>query len=466
MGSRLSIFSLAWLLVIGLLIGKLVGVVLRGPSVIEMDASYYWDLGGLVQDGDWLLMQRPIAFRTPGYPWFVGLIRSLFGRPLMGLVIVQSLLWLATVGLAVWIAVDLSRRKEAGLIAGALAVVQVSSAVYVTAVLTETLFVFCLMLNLWSVMRLAKNPHWGWAIASGAFLGLTILTRPIAILLWVIHGLFVLINRESSQTLKRRMVLVAVSLLTTLVCVTPWLVRNHRMFGEVMLTEFVGRNVWIVAFQDGSGAGFDWPETTAANQLSDTVGADQWRDMIVEQSWRHTWTVSKALVDAGMTDPEADRLMKRVAMDAIERSPSVFAKKAVRRSVNFWRTRATELPHQVADLADNGGLNLEAQAESFAGNPVWGHSVPFVDWLIRTRFSNWLSGNTFLFALLLASLVAGIGFGPSRWAMVWLALVLAYFCSVTSLLEIPAYRYRMILEPIMLAVIAAMAAFLLPKQLE
>lgn len=461
MGSRFSILTLAWLLVSALLIGKLVGVVLRGPSVIEMDASYYWDLGGLVQDGDWLLMQRPIAFRTPAYPWFVGAIRSLFGRPLLALVIVQSVLWLATVGLAAWIAVELSRRKVAGLIVVAFATLQVSSAVYVTAVLTETLFVFCLLLNLWSVIRLAKHPSWGWAIVSGFVLGLTILTRPIAILLWVVHGLFVILQPESTQTIKWRSSMVAVSLLTTLVCVTPWLVRNHRMFGEVMLTEFVGRNVWIVTFQDGSGAGYPWPDTAAANELSDTVGADKWNDMIVDQSWRHTWTISNALVEAGMTDPEADRLMKQVAIDAIKQSPGVFAKKAVRRSVNFWRTRATELPRQVAELKDDPD-----RADHHAGIPVWGRNVPVVDSLIRSRFSNWLGGNTFLFALLLASLAAGIGFGPSRWAMIWLTLVLTYFCSVTSLIEIPAYRYRMILEPIVMIAIASLAALWPAKELQ
>ena len=79
-------------MLLGLLIAKVVGVVMRGPSPMVLDARFYWELGGLVADGDWLLMQRPIAYRTPAYPWLIGLFRAVCSDPLFALVCFQGVL--------------------------------------------------------------------------------------------------------------------------------------------------------------------------------------------------------------------------------------------------------------------------------------------------------------------------------------------------------------------------------------
>lgn len=444
-------------LLVVLLVAKVAGVILRGPSPLVLDAGYYWELGGLVSQGDWLLMARPIAFRTPAYPWFVGAVRSIFPNPLFALVCLQGVLWLATVGLTVAMAVDLTRDRRAAWIVLGITTAMISSVTYVTAVLTETLFVFSLVLHLWTVARFTRRPSVLGGILVGATLGLSILTRPIAMLIWIADAIYIMtswywVHDERATHLCRRrgIICVALAALVTLGCISPWLARNHTMFGKVMLTEFVGRNLWIVTFQDGSGAGLPMPESDNAKTLQSQLGDPVWPRMLADQTWRDTWTLSKALTASGMDDPSGDRLMKSVATDAISKSPAAFGKKTVRRLVNFWRTRATELPPQVADLSPDPGISETL----FAGQPIWGVKVAPVDTAIRYRWSNWLSGNTFLMFVTAAATMLMIWHRPTRAAGLWMAAILAYFSTVTSVLEIPGYRYRLIVEPVMLLVIA------------
>lgn len=440
-----------------LLITKVVGVVMRGPSPMVLDAGFYWELGGSVADGDWLLMQHPVAYRTPAYPWLIGILRSVFADPLFVLVCLQGFFWIATIGLTTVIAVELSGdRRIAWIIVGA-AAVMISSATYVSTVLTETLFVFSLALHMWSTVRFARAPSVLGGLMVGLTLGLAILTRPVAMLLWIADGFYLITCwywiRDPSAThicLRRAKICTALAGIVAILCITPWLARNHAMFGKVMMTEFVGRNVWIVTFQDGSGAGLNLPDTEAAETLKQQIGDSDWTSLRSDESWRDTWTVSRALTESGLDDASADRLMKQVAGEAIRESPAVFVKKAFRRWVNFWRTPATELPRQVADLKP---LAPNSQP-LFAGQAIWGVKVAPVDTFLHYRWSNWLAGNTLLMMLTAASTMLLLWRRRTRAFGIWLAMILAYFATVTAVLEIPAYRYRMIIEPVVLLVLA------------
>ncbi|WP_182868924.1 ArnT family glycosyltransferase [Rhodopirellula sp. JC639] len=454
--------KLAFTLLVFLLIAKVVSVVMRGPSPLVLDAAGYWELGGLVAEGDWLMMQRPIAFRTPAYPWLIGLFRAVFDNPLPVLVSFQGLLWVAGIGLVAALAVEISQRRQAAGLVVAMAIPMLASVVYVATMLTETLFVFSLVLHLWAVARLTRRPSLWAGVFVGLTLGLAILTRPVAMLVWIADLIYVItcwhwIPNPSTGPIGRRRGWISVALagIVTVGCVSPWLARNHALFGKAMLTEFVGRNVWIVTFQDGSGAGLDLPATAAAVQLKTQLGDQGWERLAADERWRETWTVSKALTTSGMDDPSADRLMKAVATDAIAASPLAFGKKTVRRWINFWRTRATELPDQIADLDPDGtGARERLSSDLFAGQPIWGVTVAPVATGLRHRWSNSLAGNTLLMLATLASTMLLIWRRPTRAAGLWLGAILGYFATITAVLEIPAYRYRMIVEPIVLLVIA------------
>ncbi|MGI9427014.1 MAG: glycosyltransferase family 39 protein [Bythopirellula sp.] len=447
------------LLLLALTAGKIAAVLLRGPVPIELDAFRYWGLSSLVMGDDILMLAEPIAYRTPVYPWFLAIIRSLNGENSLWVIgVVQGILALATVGIAAHIAGRITKLPRAVPWTLLVSVPAVSAFTFSAAVLSETLFVFLLMLNLLAVLDYAKHGTIPRVIWLGVTFSVTLLTRPIVILLWIPHVIFLLYihirkrrrlgkNAPGRLKLHHRFVHATIAALTIGVLIAPWLMRNQYLFGRPFLTEFVGRNAWIVTFQDGSGAGLDLPQTESGRQLRQRLAnVDESGD------WRHTWTVSKALVASGLDDAQADLLMTQVCLDAIESNPQLFGRKAFRRVVNFWRCAATDLPDQRAIRGE------------FRGHATCGLTIPQLEWVIEHRWSQSVALNTLLTAVLGAATLLLIFDFRTRPYGVWLALILSYFAIVTGILEIPAYRYRIVVEPLVATMIGAAIAVLLSRR--
>lgn len=444
------------LLLFILLAIKVAATLARGPVALELDALGYWRLSSLVMSGDLFMLAEPIAFRTPVYPYFLAIIRAISGPwALLWIAVIQGLLTLATLWIAGRIAVRITKLPRAMPLTLLAALPAISALTFAAAVLTETLFIFLMMLNLLAVMDYAKYGTKGRAAWLGVTLAITLLTRPIVILLWIPHLLFLLFIhfrcwRRAKKTpqrgrlrLHQRFAHAAIAAGVVAILCAPWLLRNQHLFGSPQLTEFVGRNVWVVTFQDESGAGLELPESTASEQLQRRLARVQ-----ASEGWRHTWSVSDALVDSGLNDAQADRLMKRVAIDAISNHQELFVKKALRRVVNFWRCAATDLPPQGA-------------AGNYRGQGTWQASVPPVDMAIEYRWSQSVWGNTLLTAIIgMATLLLLIN-APTRPYGLWILLIFSYFAVVTGVLEIPAYRYRVVIEPLAAMTIGAAAAVLL-----
>ncbi|TWU57452.1 glycosyltransferase family 39 protein [Rubripirellula reticaptiva] len=442
---------------------KTAAVLARGPVSIEMDAAGYWRLSTSVMGGDLLLMDQPIAYRTPVYPWFVATVRSVAGsQALLWIVVIQGLLWVASLWIAARLAKRITRLPLALPLTLLVSLPAVSAIVFSATLLSESLFVFALMLNLSATQSYFERETNTSAVWVGVTFALMLLTRPIVLLLWIPHVIFlgmVHLRRRSmrrpsaalglkSYGLKMRSrvlhVLIAGGVIAAMVM--PWLARNQVMFGKPFLTEFVGRNLWVVTFQDGSGAGLAIPDSVSGRSLKarlDRVGVVEGRDA--------TWLVSDGLTRSGLSDPQADQLMKAVAIEAIKKSPRVFAAKAVRRYVNVWRTRATDLPTQ----GDTG---------QFFGQTKWQKSIPLVDGILRYRASNLLWANTGLMILIAIATLSMVVHRPTRLQGLWLAMCFGYFTVITGSFEIPAYRYRMVLEPVAALVVGAGLAIVLSKR--
>jgi hypothetical protein len=334
----------------------------------------------------------------------------------------------------------------------------ISSLTYCSATLSETLFVFLLMLNLLAVMDYCKYGTVGRAVWVGITLAIALLTRPIVLMLWIPHLVFVgaihLRKRPRGRELGgrttglgRRLMHVAAAGATVGILCGPWLLRNEHLFGKPFITEFLGRNLWIVAFQDGSGSGLPLPESEAAEQLQQRLQRVDAKDR-----WKATWGVSNALVQSGLNDADADRLMKRVALDAIQSDLSNFSYKAFRRTVNYWRCPATDLPAQ------------GSESGPYYGQVTWKRNFPLIEWAVEHRWSQSVFCNTLLLFLLMASLFVLLVNPSTRPYGIWFSLILAYFCIITGLLEIPDYRYRMVVEPIVAMVIGSAVAVVLSRR--
>ena len=451
------------LILITLLAAKIAAVLARGPVPLEMDNLQYWNLSQRVADGDVLMVGERVAYRTPAYPWLIALVRATSPYPLATIVVIQGIMWLASFIIAGLMAARITKIPSAFGWTIATAIPGVSAAVYCGDVLTEPLFTFLLMLNLWAMMDYAKHETWSRVFLVAITFAVTLLTRPIIMLLWIAHIVFVLLihlrrrkrlGKEHTLRIRSRTKVVhgLVAAITILILVSPWLIRNTYLFGKPFLTEFVGRNIWIVTFQDGSGAGLELPSTDHGAEIRWRLGNVGLVDN-EEETWRDTWTASKALVRSGLNDAQTDHLMKQVAVDAMlanDETQKTFAWKAFRRCVNFWRCAVTDLPEQGAD-------------GDFRGQATWKYSIPMLEWLIENRISRSVIANTILTALIAAATLYLVINRTTRPYGFWIALMLAYFCAVTGILEIPNHRYRIIVRPLVVLVIGAAAAILVER---
>ncbi|MDB4532994.1 hypothetical protein N9053_00050 [bacterium] len=446
------------LILLLLIATKTVAILMGGPVPIELDAFGYWKLSALVMQGDLLMFEAPIAYRTPIYPWFLAVVRLLSGsHALQTLTVLQGFFSLGSLVIAASIAARITKLPKAFLLTLIVSLPIVSSFVFDAAVLSESMFIFMFMLNLLAILDYAKYGTATRASWVGFTFALTLLTRPIVILIWIPHLFFLLLihirknGRLRSLSMKTipyriRLYHLIVTILIVTGCSAPWIVRNQLLFGKPFLTEFVGRNIWIVTFKDGSGAGLAMPSSNTANQLMQRLeqvnAANQWQD---------TWVVSNALVRSGLSDAGADQLMQTVALQAVQQDPSTFAYKAFRRVINYWRCAATHLPSQ-------GQSNAP-----FYGQQTWSHSIPLVDFALKTRFSQSVILNTLLLSGLAFCIVLLIVNYPTRVYGLWLLSMLAYFSLVTGILEIPDYRYRIVVEPLVVLSFGSVLAILLSR---
>ncbi|MGB1707714.1 MAG: hypothetical protein ACPHF4_07815, partial [Rubripirellula sp.] len=339
------------LILLLLIAAKTAAVLLGGPAPIQRDAFGYWKLSALVMQGDLLMLQAPIAYRTPIYPWFLAILRLISGtHSLQVLAVIQGLFSLGSLVIAASIAARITKLPKAFVLTLVLSLPIVSSLTFDAAVLSESMFIFLFMLNLLAILDYAKYGTATRASWVGFTFAMTLLTRPIVILIWIPHLFFLLLihlrknGRLRSLSMNpipyrvRGYHLLLAGLIVT-ACSAPWMFRNQLLFGKPFLTEFVGRNIWIVTFRDGSGAGLTLPLSSSADQLRQRLNqvdaADQWQD---------TWQVSNALVRSGLNDATADQLMKTVALQTAQQDKSAFAYKAFRRVINYWRCAASELP--------------------------------------------------------------------------------------------------------------------------
>jgi len=451
-------FLLVTTSLLGLIVLKIALVIASGPMPLVMDAGQYWLLGHEVLQGDWLLRDVPIAYRTPGYPWLIAVLQQAFDdRALQALVVTQGLFYFGSVVLAGVLAMQVTGHVNAIPIVVVILLPGISAVTYTTAVLTETLFTLLLMTHWVILLSYVNRPTAFRSIGVALTFAALLLTRPVVMYWWVpmlvmlcwhsrAHGMQASTGAGVGQATGKSpwrpvgRFLVSHGALMAFVAsvlLLPWLKRNEQMFGNMFVTEFVGRNVWIVTFQDESGAGLPLPQSDSGDAIRERLDLDE-----DANHWRDTWVVSNHLVRSGLDDAQADRLMKQTAIDAMSASPWPFLYKLVRRSVNFWRCIASELPRH------------EPQSTDYAGQKVWSIGQGVGDRWISLRASQFLWINTAILVVVCIAAAYSLLRVSSRPIAFGLISCLAYIGFVTAAIEIPAYRYRMVLEPLIASVLA------------
>ncbi len=256
------------------------------------DAGYYWLLARTIRAGspyeivEWGHISYR-AMRTPGYPLFLAACQSVFGESRLAVRLVQAIL--GTV--SVWLVYLLSRQVNASseldpvskrrsgvvpLIAAALAAFYPYLVAMSELILSEALFMPLMLLTLWglaTLWRASDEPELPGgdfaarrtilvAMSTGLAGGAAVLTRPswglflpAALLVWVMASL---VSRDPDR---RRAALrgAALVLVGMVVVMSPWWVRNARIYGR-----FVPTSLWLGAsLYDGLN-----PHATGASDMA------------------------------------------------------------------------------------------------------------------------------------------------------------------------------------------------------
>ena len=186
------------LLLLLLIATKTAAVLLEGPVPIQRDAFGYWKLSALVMQGDLLMLQDPIDYRTPIYPWFLAILRVLSGsHTLQILAVIQGLFSIGSLIIAASIAARITKLPKAFGLTLVVSLPIVSSLVFDAAVLSESMFIFLFMLNLLAILDYAKYGTATRASWAGFTFAMTLLTRPIVILIWDSAPFFSITNSPS-----------------------------------------------------------------------------------------------------------------------------------------------------------------------------------------------------------------------------------------------------------------------------
>jgi len=290
-GSRSREWSfLAGLLVFAVLVRS--GVLWTMRTNLQQDPDAYREIAeNLLRHGEFALGRgeagsdttsyRPTAYRPPLYPFVLSNLPAAGGREisLIKVGVLHLVLGVATVWLT-WLTARRHITNDKGpagllwppMIAGAIVASDPILLNQQTLVMTETLAAFLAILSLWCLARFDAQRSWFNAGLAGGAIGLAVLCRP-TFLPWLgLVGLTMLLIRsgpdlglriagfrwaERGQWLARwfsglgwRLANVAALVIVAAAVVSPWAIRNYRVFGKPIVTTTHGGYTLLLGNND------------------------------------------------------------------------------------------------------------------------------------------------------------------------------------------------------------------------
>jgi len=226
-------------------------VALFHPPLTSDDKDYDAIARSLVHGDGFALGGKPTAFRLPGYPLLLAATYAVFGdsktpiRMLQVIADVISCLLLFSIGKKIF-------SEKVGLVAAAILALFPIQVLYVSHLMTETIFTTILLLIVWVVVVKENQSH-GLAESTvlGVLTGLGMLMRATVALIPLVIFLYRWRNGAPFKTNVRSLAIVAIA---ALIMVSPWLIRNYAVFHRMSFTSNAGVNFWMGNHPGASGA--------------------------------------------------------------------------------------------------------------------------------------------------------------------------------------------------------------------
>jgi 4-amino-4-deoxy-L-arabinose transferase-like glycosyltransferase len=181
----------------------------------------------------------PTTMREPGYPLLLaGLLRLSGNRfyvvKLSNLLFALTTAWL--LALLVWRMTD---RRWPGFMAALLFLFHPGTLIAETRAGIEIPFGLLLVCVLLTVLRALERTHWSGYAISGLVLGVTVLFRSVPLLFPVALLAYLLVAERPRLSILAAWRNIAVMVVTMLLVLSPWIVRNYRLTGRFLPTASV-----------------------------------------------------------------------------------------------------------------------------------------------------------------------------------------------------------------------------------
>lgn len=393
--------ALLFVLVLALLT-RLVVFALNHPfAPLDKDDVVYDQLGWSLAIGQgFSIVGEPLSWRTPGYPGFLAIVYTVAGRSADAVRLVQIALSLLTCVL-VYIVGRRILDHRAAIVATGVCAVWPQVVWLPMDVLTEAnqaLFVLCLLYC--AQWTLARDSSISSFVMCGLLLGIATLCRPDYQFLTIGIGAAMVLLAPGRR---RRMFLgVAIMTVTFAATVTPWIVRNYRVFGQnIGLASGSGLVLMAAKFEAEGDFG---PQMMA--KLRARYGAD----------FERRFGRPMMYIDGAI--PEQDRILRRDFVAFVKSEPLVYAKHSMMRLYNLWQ------PHSFSEvLALTGDFSEYRTARAYPQ--------------LAAKFALLVVDAVFLGAAFLGMLLA-----LPRWRQFLLPLVVVAYVSIIYGLANGYARYR------------------------
>ena len=281
------------------LIARIATVALFHPPIFGDDLDYIALGKSLAHGGAYELEGHPTAYRPPGYPLLLAFSFRLFGESLIPVRAAQA----AADLLSCFLVFVLGRKlfsERVGLIGAGIFALFPIQILYVSIIMTETVFTTLLLLYL--LICAGETDSWKRSIAAGIVLGAGTLVRPTILLL---PAAVFAVRWMSGWTPAKNLKALGLTAGAALLIISPWLIRNFTEFGRITLTTNSGVNFWIGTHSGASGS-YSFPENSpllavkgefAQSDMGIRLGFEFIREhpleygMLLVKKWAHFFSV-------------------------------------------------------------------------------------------------------------------------------------------------------------------------------
>lgn len=287
----------------------------------------------------------PTAIRGPGYPYLLGAVYAVSGDSKDAARVVNALLGALTVLLVYLIAKRIWGRRT-GLLAAGFAAVFPPLVLMSRELVSESLFLPLALGAVLCVLEFRRSGrNWRWALAAGALCGLATLTRntgfvlaiPIAFGLWG--------GRERS--LRSSLAAPAIALVSALVVITPWLLRDAAEFER------------FVPITTSGGIAISGTYNEASYAAPDTHGA--WRTPQIVPEFAHLF------VEPGRDEAEVDQILRREALSFAWAHPGYVVETSFWNALRLFEIAGGSVVDERGRAVDNRGIGSTTPAAERIG---------------------------------------------------------------------------------------------------